>query len=181
MVSALTAAGVKSFLRFDPVGEVGNQLVEILENIPARVVGGEAILRVDDRHTIRLSFLSPSLLTVRIAKATLTISSIPQLCQLMADEVERCLLHRICERGNEMSETVGGTWFVDLSRCLGRWDGCVLNFRISFGKDFSINCSAFQLHKKTPKQGKLETYSPNRAESLLAWVEHIISAAPLTN
>ncbi|KAG5638208.1 hypothetical protein H0H81_001305 [Sphagnurus paluster] len=127
MVTALSAAGICSSLRFDPVGETGRQLVQFFEKSVGKVVGGEGVLRIDNRHTIRLTFLSPSSLTAHLSQATLTISSIPQLCQLLTDEVERCLLQRICDRGKEMGEqTNAGTWFIDLSRCVGRWEGCVL-------------------------------------------------------
>ncbi|KAF8076451.1 subunit 17 of mediator complex-domain-containing protein [Lyophyllum atratum] len=178
MIAALSAAGIPASLRFDSVGETGRQLVQFFESGTGKVIGGEAVLRIDNRHTIRLTFLSPSSLTAHLSQATLTISSIPQLCQLLTDEVERCLLHRICERGKEMCEHVGGTWFVDLSRCVGRWEGCVLNFHIAYGKDFAIDCSAFQLHRKTPKQGQLDTYSSGRqSRSLLSWIEHIIDTA----
>lgn len=27
------------------------------------------------------------------------------------------------ELGNERCENLGGTWFVDLDRCVGRWEG----------------------------------------------------------
>ncbi|KAG5732390.1 Mediator of RNA polymerase II transcription subunit 17 [Termitomyces sp. T112] len=182
MISALSVAGIQSSLRFNPVGEIGRQLVQLFDNNDGQVIGGEAVLRIDDRHTIRLTFLSPSSLTAHLPQATLTISSIPQLYQLLADEVERCLLYRICEQGRETHGYVGGTWFVDSSRCVGRWEGCVLNFHISFGKDFTIDCSAFQLHKKTPKQGQLDRYSSNSTtRSLFSWIQHIITTAAVKN
>lgn len=63
-----------------------------------------------------------------LPQATLTVTSIPQLGQLLVDEVERGLLGRICEIGRETCELVGGTWFVDDMMChsIGRWEGCVL-------------------------------------------------------
>ncbi|KAG5649016.1 hypothetical protein DXG03_000365 [Asterophora parasitica] len=145
MVAALSAAGIPSSIRFDPVGETGLQLVQFFDSSAGKSIGGEAVLRIDNRHTIRLTFLSPSSLTAHLSQATLTISSIPQLCQLLTDEVER-------------------------------------NFRVTFGKDFTINCSAFQLHKETSKQGQLGTYSPEqRTLSLLSWIERIISTAPASS
>jgi mediator of RNA polymerase II transcription subunit 17 len=143
-VGALSVAGIQSALRFDPVGETGHQLIQSFGENNATVIGGEVVLRIENRyvfsftgsdsivpmsetrHTIRLTFLSPSSLTAHLSQATLTISSIPQLCQLLTDEIERCLLQRICELGREICEDVGGTWFIDLSQCVGRWEGCVL-------------------------------------------------------
>jgi mediator of RNA polymerase II transcription subunit 17 len=126
MGSALTAVGILSALRFEPVGGTGQGLVDLLDAHDDRALGGEAVLRIDARHTVRLTFRSPSSLTAHLSQATLAISSIPQLRQLLGDEVERCLLQRICEVGRELCEHVGGIWFIDLSRCVGRWEGCVL-------------------------------------------------------
>lgn len=78
------------------------------------------------RHSIRLTFLSPSLLTAHLSQATLVVSSVPQLSQLLLDEVEACLLQRICELGQQLCSDIGGTWFTDLNRCVARWEGCVL-------------------------------------------------------
>lgn len=81
-----------------------------------------------DRHTLRLTYLSPSSLTAHLAQATLSIASIPQLTQLLYDEVGSCILEQICDIGNELCEGVHGTWFVDLltGRTIGRWEGRVL-------------------------------------------------------
>lgn len=50
MVSALAHAGVPCTLRFDPVGETGQSLQGRLtgENVLKRI-GGEALLRIDER------------------------------------------------------------------------------------------------------------------------------------
>ncbi|KAJ7179089.1 subunit 17 of mediator complex-domain-containing protein [Mycena filopes] len=154
MAAALTAAGIPALLRFAPA------------------IGGEAVLRIDHRHTVRLTFRSPSSLTAHLSQATLAISSIPQLRQLLADEVERCLLQRVCEVGAELCEHVAGIWFVDLSRCVGRWEGCVLNFRI-FVKDATIHCTASRLGKAG--LGDALTYS--RETPLLVWSEATIRKA----
>jgi len=171
-------AGIQCALRFDPVGETGHQLIQSFGENNAKVIGGEVVLRIENRHTIRLTFSSPSSLTAHLSQATLTISSIPQLCQLLSDEIERCLLQRICELGREICEHVGGTWFIDLSQCVGRWEGCVLNFCIMYDKGLTINCSAFRLDKSTTRQGRLETYLEQEGSvSLLYWVEQIMKSA----
>ncbi|KAG1732327.1 hypothetical protein EDD22DRAFT_982535 [Suillus occidentalis] len=108
MVSALLKAGIPSSLRFDAVGESGHQLVEhFAANETARRIGGEALLRID---------------------ATLPIASIPQLVQLLSDEVERCLLNRLCEVDSQVCDRVGATWFVDFvsGKAVGRWEGNIL-------------------------------------------------------
>ncbi|KAF7352747.1 Mediator of RNA polymerase II transcription subunit 17 [Mycena venus] len=194
MGKALCAVDIASALRFEAVGGTGQGLVELLDanderdnnkdsrdtNInkerQAQGLGGEAVLRIDTRHTVRLTFRAPSSLTAHLSQATLAISSIPQLRQLLGDEVERCLLQRICDVGRELCEQVGGIWFIDLSRCVGRWEGCVLNFRI-FVKDATIHCAAFRLGKTGLQQGDALTYSTDLNVPLLSWAEGTIRAA----
>ncbi|KAF7355356.1 Mediator of RNA polymerase II transcription subunit 17 [Mycena sanguinolenta] len=186
MERALAAVGIVSALRFEAVGGTGQELVALLdagddkesgkdvrETAKPQGLGGEAVLRIGARHTVRLTFRAPSSLTAHLSQATLAISSIAQLRQLLGDEVERCLLQRICEVGRELCEHVGGTWFIDLSRCVGRWEG---NFRI-FVKDATIYCSAFRLGKTGLQQGGAFTYSTDLNTSLLSWVEGTIRAA----
>jgi len=80
------------------------------------------------RYSLRFTFESPSTLAAHLTNTTLSISSIPQLCQLLLDETERFLLERICEVGRELCEPVNGAWFLDqlTSRSVGRWEGNVL-------------------------------------------------------
>ncbi|KAJ6599015.1 subunit 17 of mediator complex-domain-containing protein [Mycena vulgaris] len=176
VLDALTAAGIPAALRFEPIGGTGLGLVDLIDKNDDKAIGGEAVLRIDNRHTVRLTFRSPSALTAHLSQATLPITSIPQLRGLLADEIERCLLQRICEVGNELCEQVGGIWFIDLSRCVGRWEGCVLNFRI-FVKDSAIHCSVFRLGKAGLKQGEALTYSTALNVPLLTWAEGTIRTA----
>ncbi|KAF8195839.1 subunit 17 of mediator complex-domain-containing protein [Mycena galopus ATCC 62051] len=179
MGNALRAVGIPSALRFEAVGGTGQGLVELLDagddrestkdtressgaRQKAQGLGGEAVLRIDARHTVRLTFRAPSSLTAHLSQATLAISSIAQLRQLLGDEVERCLLQRVCEVGREL--------------CVGRWEGCVLNFRI-FVKDATIHCAAFRLGKTGLQQGDALAYSTDLNVPLLAWAEGMIRAA----
>jgi mediator of RNA polymerase II transcription subunit 17 len=213
MISALSKAGIPSMLRFDAVGEVGCELVKMFEDNFSYKLGGEAILRIDDRyvtpdatnifcydyyrHALRLTLLSPSSLTAHLPQATLAISSIPQLGQLLSDEIEQCLLERICEIGSELCLGVGGTWFVDLvaSRSVGRWEGCVVyvnpllrhliihsfsrrNFRVYYGEGFSLHCSSSRLDREGGRRGTFpETYVPENRMPILLWVDQIINRA----
>ncbi|KAG1752739.1 subunit 17 of mediator complex-domain-containing protein [Suillus paluster] len=159
MVSALLKAGIPSSLRFDAVGESGHQLVEhlVADQTPRRI-GGEALLP-------------------HLPQATLPIASIPQLVQLLSDEVERCLLNRLCEVGSQVCERVGATWFVDFvsGKAVGRWEGSILNFRIIFDKDFAIRASAYCLNKASHHQlSLLETYTPKTSISLVAWLQELL-------
>ncbi|OAX36195.1 hypothetical protein K503DRAFT_858151 [Rhizopogon vinicolor AM-OR11-026] len=177
MVFSLRKASIPCSLRFDAVGESGHQLVEhLVADETGRRIGGEAVLRIDARETLRLTFLSPSSLTAHLPQATLSIASIPQLIQLLSDEVEKCLLNRLCELGSHVCERVGATWFVDFvsGKAVGRWEGSILNFRIIFGKDFAIHSSAYCLNRASHQLSLLETYTPETSIPLVAWLQELL-------
>ncbi|KAF8558764.1 hypothetical protein OG21DRAFT_1503716 [Imleria badia] len=171
MVSALAHAGVPCTLRFHPVGETGQSLQRRLTGENVKRVGGEALLRIDESQTLRLTFLSPSSLIAHLPQATLPITSIPQLSQLLSDEVEKCLLTKLCESGSQYSERFGGTWFVDMvsGKTIGRWEGCIVNFSVSFADDFAICSSAYRIGRGNENQMHVDTYSPHQATSLISW------------
>jgi len=140
--------GIKTLLRFNPAGESSHQIIKLLTEDSDRRLGGDASLYIDERYSLRFTFESPSALADHLTNTTLSISSIPQLCQLLLDETERFLLGRICEVGRELCEPVNGAWFLDqlTSRSVGRWEGNVLDFRVSFtGEPVTIRCSAHKL------------------------------------
>ncbi|KAE9410597.1 hypothetical protein BT96DRAFT_984108 [Gymnopus androsaceus JB14] len=175
---ALTATGIPSMLRFNPVGEIGNDLIKIPVDNEVRALGGECTLRIDNRHNLRLTMLSPSSLTAHLSQATITISSLPQLCELLSDEVERFFLERICEVGRRICNDLGGIWFVDLNRCVGRWEGCVLNFRITFGNNFNVICIATRLTRNNPKLPIVEKYDASETnKGLIDWVQNVLGNA----
>ncbi|KAF5390559.1 hypothetical protein D9757_002750 [Collybiopsis confluens] len=175
---ALAATGIPAALRFDPVGEVGAQLIKIPVESEMRSLGGVSTLRVDNRHNLRLTMVSPSVLTAHLPQATISISSLPQLSELLSDEVERFFLERICEVGRRICKDMGGIWFVDLNRCVGRWEGCVLNFRLTFGENFKIMCTATRLSRSNPKHPIVETYKTSKVQQgLMNWVQSVLGAA----
>ncbi|KAI0375628.1 hypothetical protein BV20DRAFT_984465 [Pilatotrama ljubarskyi] len=128
VVSALRLVGVPARVHYDPVADSGEALVKSLQVEDTDPVGGEALLRINERYTLRFTTSSPSTLTAHLPQATLSIASISQLTQLLVDEISSQLLHQICDIGTERCERVSGTWFVDLlsGRSVGRWEGCVL-------------------------------------------------------
>ncbi|KAI0638177.1 subunit 17 of mediator complex-domain-containing protein [Trametes polyzona] len=128
VAAALRLAGVPARVHYDSVADSGETLVKLMQEERTQPVGGEALLRIDNRHTLRLTTSSPSTLTAHLPQATLPIASISQLTQLLVDEISSLLLRRICDIGTERCERVSGTWFVDLLsvRSVGRWQGCVL-------------------------------------------------------
>lgn len=179
LTSALRSAGVPCALRFDPVGETGQHLQRRLTTGDSSLkVGGEALLRIDDRQTLRLTFGSPSSLTVHLPQATLSIASVPQLCQLLSDEAEKCLLSKLCETGERHDRSsAASTWFVDAvsGKTVGRWEGCIVNFCVSFTQDFTVHSSAYRLDKgTTDKLSLYDTYSPQTTVSLIVWQQKVL-------
>ncbi|KAL1694553.1 subunit 17 of mediator complex-domain-containing protein, partial [Schizophyllum commune] len=82
MARAVRAVGIPCGLRFDRVGELGVELTRMLgeEQVINRPVGGEGVLVVDDRHSIRFTFHSPSTLVAHLAQAQVSIATLPQVC-----------------------------------------------------------------------------------------------------
>ncbi|THH19874.1 hypothetical protein EW146_g1392 [Bondarzewia mesenterica] len=179
IVTALRNVGVATKFHFNFVGENGEEVVRLLSEGDASRIGGEAIIRIDDSRTLRLTFHSPSSLTAHLSQATLPISSIPQLIQLLKDEMEQCLLQRLCEVGANLSEHLNGTWFVDLlmGRSVGKWEGCALNFRTFYEKT-SIHCIASRFHDS---EGHAKSYTDkfdaSQSIPLFSWVEEVIQRA----
>ncbi|KAJ3570395.1 hypothetical protein NP233_g4432 [Leucocoprinus birnbaumii] len=179
MAHALQAAGIPTNLTMNIVGETGKELVKLLDGKPSLTVGGEIMVRIFDRHTIRFTFVSPSTLVAHLSQSTLTVTSVPQLCQLLMDEVEQCILSRIRDLGKSLSENVEGVWFIDLDHCVGRWEGCVLNFRVTYGESYSINCTAFLLGCPPGRPGQAHFYPPKDYQGVkfLDWVDYLVKAA----
>jgi mediator of RNA polymerase II transcription subunit 17, fungi type len=49
-VRALSMVGILSTLRFDPVGETGRQLIQFFNENNTKIIGGEAVLRIENRY-----------------------------------------------------------------------------------------------------------------------------------
>ena len=47
---ALDVAGIPCSIHFNSAGESGNELVRLLEDSTTQKVGGEAVLRIDERY-----------------------------------------------------------------------------------------------------------------------------------
>ena len=50
---ALSMVGILSTLRFHPVGETGRQLIRSFGENNAKVIGGEAVLRIENRYVVQ--------------------------------------------------------------------------------------------------------------------------------
>ncbi|KAH9844297.1 subunit 17 of mediator complex-domain-containing protein [Rhodofomes roseus] len=184
IVGALRCAGVPAKIHFEVMAGSGEEFVKLVTDNKPKPAGGEARLRIDNRQTLRFTFVSPSLLIAHLPQATLGIVSMAQLSQLLADEVGMFLLKRICDIGTERCSGVSGAWFVDTltSRSVGKWEGCVLNFRVSFSDDATLLCTATRVERaKGQLQPTTETYTTKQQNdsTLFDWTMHIIDSALL--
>ena len=66
VVAALRLAGVSTKVHYDPVADSGETLVASLWSDKATSIGGDALLRIDDRHVTDIYALSlcESLITI---------------------------------------------------------------------------------------------------------------------
>lgn len=49
IVHALSTAGIPSLVSIDPVGETGHELINVLSQSGSQIIGGVAVLRIDNR------------------------------------------------------------------------------------------------------------------------------------
>ncbi|KAH6914856.1 subunit 17 of mediator complex-domain-containing protein [Coprinopsis sp. MPI-PUGE-AT-0042] len=167
----LEAVGFGTEVAFDAIGETGEEMVQVLSDYKMKQFSGEAVLRIDNRTTLRLTFIAPSMLTAHLTQASLEVFSLPQLNKLLQTEIEGFVLQRISHLGEKLR---GGTWFIDVNHLVARWDGCICTFQISFSTDMKINCSAFRVDSKTGRRGNQHQYSELSNVPLLSWVETLI-------
>lgn len=184
IVGALRRAGLPAKMHFEAMAGSGEEFVKLITDNKPKPVGGEARIRIDNRQTLRFTFISPSMLIAHLPQATLGIASIAQLSQLLADEVGSFLLTRICDIGTEQCSGVSGAWFVDSlsSRSVGKWEGCVLNFRVSFSEDSALVCTATRMElAKGQLQPTAEIYTTkeNKGSTLFDWTTQVINSALL--
>ncbi|TFK23261.1 hypothetical protein FA15DRAFT_470912 [Coprinopsis marcescibilis] len=170
--AGLNTVGIPTSVSYNAVGESGEDTIKIFCEPQYRNPSGEAILRIDNKNILRLTFAAPSTLTVHLTQATLQIYSLPQLSHLLRTEIERFILQRICVLGERIR---GETWFIDLDRLVARWEGSALTFRISFDSEMNISCSAFLVNGQTGRRGNLLQYSHLNGVPLLSWIETVIN------
>lgn len=173
-VQVLRRAGVPVKFHFDAVGEDGAGVLESLISGGNGRIAGITIIRIDNRRSLRFTFSSPSSLVAHISQATLPVSSIPQLIQLLRDETEQCLLQRICELGTEMSDRLGGTWLVDapMNRAVGKWEGHTLTFSVVCEED--LQCSVSQLVRRMGSEETVYTTYLTGSATIFSWIRDII-------
>jgi len=174
IVQILRRAGVPVKFHFDAVGEDSAGILESLIGNGTGHISGVTTIRIDNSRTLRFTFSSPSSLVAHLSQATLPVSSIPQLAQLLRDETEQCLLQRICEMGAEISERLSGTWLVDMpmNRVVGKWESQTLTFSVVC--EDNLRCSVSRLVRLPGKDEMISRTYVTGSTTLFSWIREVI-------
>jgi len=170
----LRRAGVPVKFHFDAVGEDSSGVLDSLIDTGTGHISGVTTIRIDNSRTLRFTFSSPSSLVAHLSQATLPVSSIPQLTQLLRDETEQCLLQRICLMGTEMSERLSGTWLVDMpmNRVVGKWEGQTLTFSVIC--EDNLQCSISRFVRSTGQEETVSKTYVTGSATLFSWIREVI-------
>jgi len=139
-------------------------------------VTGEAILRLDDRQTIRFTLAGPSVIQIHLPQTISTVHSLVQLQQFLVHEVNRCLLQHIAEIGRKLCKAKDkASWFTDhlQAKCVGAWEQTIMNFTTSFNAQWQLDCV---VALKKDGQG-IQSQNSQKGVPFFEWVEKVIQEA----
>ncbi|KAI0036764.1 subunit 17 of mediator complex-domain-containing protein [Vararia minispora EC-137] len=177
VVRALCDAGIPTKFSFRAVGDnCAGLFNDLVGTDKTARIGGDVTIRIDSSRSIRFVFHAPSTLIAHLPQATLQVSSVPQLTQLLRGEVEQCILGRICAVGGALTAEMNGTWFVDplTMRAVGKWEGFLLNFHLTFDESGSIRCTVARLHRAGGHATTVANVFTPSDTSFFAWLREII-------
>ncbi|CAE7113045.1 unnamed protein product, partial [Rhizoctonia solani] len=152
ILAGMGRAGIDATLTIKGVSEPGHTFVESLSRFldtqgeafqstlhhrldQTLALSGEALLRIEDKHLIQVTFQSPTLLKLHVVQSQITVHDHGQLGSFLRTDVAGRIIQHIQEIGKgfvkEPIEPDGATgdynrpWFVDLigGYCIGRWPG----------------------------------------------------------
>ncbi|PVG03680.1 hypothetical protein CPB86DRAFT_694910 [Serendipita vermifera] len=135
LVDGLKRSGVDVYMRFNRLGETAEELIALLAHAPSpdgqkkKSLGGEVLLRIAQRQTLRFTLFAPSSLTAYLSQSICTIHSMAQFDELLRYEVNRAILQRVHDIGRE--RTMGSSrdsWYVDVvaATCFGTCNGTAM-------------------------------------------------------
>ncbi|KAG8717315.1 hypothetical protein FRC11_003779, partial [Ceratobasidium sp. 423] len=164
-------AGIDATLTMKAVSEPGHAFVESLSRFldtqgesfqstlhhrldQTLALSGEALLRIEDKHLIQVTFQSPTLLKLHVVQSQITVHDHGQLGSFLRTDVAGRIIQHIQEIGKgfvkEPSKPDGTTgeynrsWFVDQigGYCIGRWPGGKGRFQLEIQENGHIKCEA---------------------------------------
>ncbi|KAG8809632.1 hypothetical protein FRC17_003355 [Serendipita sp. 399] len=182
LVEGLQKVGVEMFLRVNRLGETAGELVSLLaasystEEQKKKTIGGEVLLRIANLQTLRFTMQAPALLTAILGQSVSVVHSMGQFDELLRHEVTRCVLQRIYDLGRKETQgQVKENWFMDVvaGTCFSSWESTTVQFQVSYGSNWSLQCSAESW------KGKVTTHRqfPSGNELIFEWAANIIIEA----
>ncbi|CAE6397893.1 unnamed protein product [Rhizoctonia solani] len=204
ILSGIGRAGIEATLTMKGVNELAHTFVESLSRFvdtqgeafqstlhhrldQTLALSGEALLRIEDKHLIQVTFQSPTLLKLHVVQSQITVHDHGQLGSFLRTDVAGRIIQHIQEVGkgflkepNESGGVTGGhkrSWFVDPigGYCIGGWPGGKGRFQLEIQENGHIKCEAtVESHnKQTVSQFE---HAP-RGTSLKNWVLSVMAGA----
>ncbi|CAE6398963.1 unnamed protein product [Rhizoctonia solani] len=171
ILAGMRRAGIDAVLTMKIANEPGHTFVESLSRFldtqgeafqsalhhrvdQTLALSGEALLRIEEKHLIQVTFQSPTLLKLHVVQSQITVHDHGQLGSFLRTDVAGRIIQHIQEIGkgfvkesNKSDGTTGDynrSWFVDLigGYCIGRWPGGKGRFHIEIQENGHIKCEA---------------------------------------
>ncbi|CAE6455204.1 unnamed protein product [Rhizoctonia solani] len=171
ILAGMGRAGVDATLTMKGVSEPGHTFVESLSRFldtqgeayqsalhhrldQTLALSGEALLRIEDKHLLQVTFQSPTLLKLHVVQSQITVHDHGQLGSFLRTDVAGRIIQHIQEIGKgflaEPNKPGGATgeynrsWFVDIigGYCIGRWPGGKGRFQLEIQESGHIKCEA---------------------------------------
>ncbi|EUC57831.1 subunit 17 of mediator complex protein [Rhizoctonia solani AG-3 Rhs1AP] len=202
ILAGMGRAGIDATLTMKGVSEPGHTFVESLSRFldtqgeafqstlhhrldQTLALSGEALLRIEDKHLIQVTFQSPTLLKLHVVQSQITVHDHGQLGSFLRTDVAGRIIQHIQEIGKgfvkEPNKPDGATgeynrsWFVDLigGYCIGRWPGGKGRFQIEIQENGHIKCEATVESQKRQMVSQFE--DAPRGTSLSTWVLSVMA------
>ncbi|CAE6523531.1 unnamed protein product [Rhizoctonia solani] len=202
VLAGMGRAGVDATLTMKGVSEPGHAFVESLSRFldtqgesfqstlhhrldQTLALSGEALLRIEDKHLIQITFQSPTLLKLHVVQSQITVHDHGQLGSFLRTDVAGRIIQHIQEIGkgfmkepSKPNETTGDynrSWFVDQigGYCIGRWSGGKGRFQLEIQENGHIKCEATV--ESQNKQTVSQFEDAPRGTSLRNWILSVMA------
>ncbi|GAB1520006.1 hypothetical protein RhiTH_003079 [Rhizoctonia solani] len=204
ILSGMGRAGIDATLTMKRVNEPGHIFVESLSRFvdtqgeafqstlhhrldQSLALSGEALLRIEDKHLIQVTFQSPTSLKLHVVQSQITVHDHGQLGSFLRTDVAGRIVQFVQEVGKEflkepnkldrISGEYDRSWFVDPigAYCIGRWPGGKGRFQLEIQENGRIRCEATVESQSKQTVSQFE-HAP-RGTSLKSWVLSVMAGA----
>ncbi|KAF8341421.1 subunit 17 of mediator complex-domain-containing protein [Cantharellus anzutake] len=150
----LTEVGVPCNVVFTAVGNDPTELISSLLSYPEMnhtpsdnssswigvEVTGEALVWIDDKHSLRFTFSSPTSLTAHLPHSDFSITDLAVMRDLLRTEVG---VRIITSLKDDAERRLGGRWAIESleSECIAEWGS--KRVRVRFDDNFKLKCRVY--------------------------------------